>query len=99
MVKQVKVMRGDPVVMPLAACQCLDHVVRLALARPNTDLPTLTSLRARFVKTCVAASRYSSLYSLLVPVAAGCCWLPRPNGSQSRPAEIFPITRVRVDSW
>src|SRR5438552_9628070 len=98
MVNPVNVMRGDPVVMPLAACQCFDHVVRLALARPNTDLPTLTSLRARLVKTCVSASRYSSLYSRLVLVAAGCTWLPRLKGCQSRPPEIFPITRVRVDT-
>ena len=31
--KPVKVMRGEPVVMPLSFCQWFDHVVMLAFAR------------------------------------------------------------------
>ena len=74
MAKPVNVMRGDPVLMPLARCQWFDHVVRFSFSRPNTASPPLISFTARLLRTCVNRRRNSLLYSRFVPVAAGLLW-------------------------
>src|SRR5947199_8733741 len=99
MANPVSVMRGDPVLTPLAFCQLFDHVVRFAFSRPNTASPPLISFTARLLRTCVSRRRNSLLYSRLVPVAAGLLWrLPGTIGSQIAALEYFPISRVCGDS-
>lgn len=98
--KPVNVMRGEPVVMPLAFCQWFDHVVRFSLARLKNAYPTLTSFTARFENTCVSCPIPSLLFSSVVFVAAGLLFdAPAPNGSNSRPQAPFPINRVLDEIW
>src|SRR6266550_1833572 len=99
MAKLLKVMRGDPVVTPLAACQCFDHVVRLAFSKIQRVLPAFTSLTARLLSTCVNWPAYSRFVSSVEPVAAGWLVLPAVNGCQCSASVIFPITRMFEDSW
>src|SRR6185295_335227 len=100
MANPVKVMRGDPVVMPLAFCQWFDQVVRFRFSRPNTASPPLISFTARLLSTCVNWKRTSLLYSRFVPVAAGWLWrFPGTTGSQIAALEYLTINRVCGDTW
>src|SRR5687767_7793025 len=99
MVNPVKVIRGEPVVTPLAACQWFDHVVRLALRKIQRVLPTFTSLTARLLSTCVNWPRYSRLVSAVLPAAAGCWLFPAPNGCHRSELVTLPIKRIPCDNW
>src|SRR3979490_1053686 len=99
MANPVKVMRGDPVVMPLAFCQWFAQVVRFLFARPDTASPTLISFTAWLLRTCVSITSTSLLYSRLVPVPAGLAWRPAGTiGSQIAALENLPISRVWGDT-
>src|SRR5688500_14160664 len=98
MVNPVNVMRGDPIVTPLAACQWFDHVVRFAFLKIHLAYPTVTSFRARLLCTCVSCTRFSRFVSAVVPVAAGWLLLPGSNGRQRLPSDTFAIRRVPEES-
>src|SRR5918996_76044 len=99
MAKLLKVMRGEPVVTPLAACQCCDQCVRFAFAKIQRVLPPFTSLTARLLITWVNCIVYSRLVSSVEPVAAGWLLLPGVNGCQCSASVTLPITRMLDDSW
>ena len=92
-------MRGEPVVTPLAACQCCDHVVRFAFAKIQRVLPALISFTARLLMTCVNCPANSRLVSSVDPVAAGWLVLPAVNGCQCSASVTFPISRMFDDNW
>ena len=59
----MNVMRGDPVVMPLAVCQCLDQVVRFALQAEHR-LPDLDLVQRPIAQNLRELAEVSLLYSL-----------------------------------
>ena len=99
MVKFVNVMRGDPVVTPLAACQWFDQCVRLAFLKIQRAYPPLISFTARLPSTCVSCTRSSRLVSAVDPVAAGWLVLPGSNGRNRRPSDTLPIIRTCGEIW